>query len=206
MPTDREFGPEYLANHDELTGLLNRRGLMNELTRMAEQKPGNFSVSFIDLDGLKQINDTMGHELGDAMLRSAGDVLSNAVRTHASPEPKGERSNSDLEDDIISAARLGGDEFVIVLVGINDQEVLNKVQQRIKHQLIENGISASIDGLPHEAGLSPQELLHKADQLMLVQKENSKKEAERKKRLDKRLAAKLGRVLLNYSGVDSSRL
>ncbi|CAN5594322.1 hypothetical protein BH10ACI4_BH10ACI4_29240 [soil metagenome] len=87
-----------LSLRDELTGLYNRRGfnvLAEQAHRLARRSAEPFSVLFIDLDNLKQINDFRGHEAGSALLREMADLLRNTFR----------------ETDVI--ARLGGDEFVV---------------------------------------------------------------------------------------------
>ena len=92
---------ESLATRDSLTGLLNRRGLDEQLRRLlaaARRHDERGVVIFIDLDGFKAINDTMGHHAGDAMLRHLADLLTANVR----------------ESDVV--ARIGGDEFVVALV------------------------------------------------------------------------------------------
>ncbi|WP_235749765.1 EAL domain-containing protein [Mycolicibacterium mageritense] len=87
----------YLADHDDLTGLYNRRALMAHLEeRLAPGQPGPVSVMFFDLDRLKAINDYLGHTAGDAFIRILAERL----------------ERGDDEPKLI--ARLGGDEFVVV--------------------------------------------------------------------------------------------
>lgn len=89
---------EHMAYHDHLTGLPNRRKLIETLD-MAVEQDGNdndITLFFLDLDGFKTVNDTLGHHAGDEVLRLVGKRLSQGVR----------------EDDLV--ARLGGDEFAIV--------------------------------------------------------------------------------------------
>lgn len=86
----------YEANHDELTGLLNRRALMGVLEdSTANDEP--VTVLLIDLDGFKVTNDSLGHDTGDELLKAVADRLRRVIRP----------------SDIV--ARLGGDEFVVVL-------------------------------------------------------------------------------------------
>ncbi len=90
------------ATTDALTGLLNRRGLRDLLgDRLGEWPADAAALLYLDLDRFKQINDSMGHAVGDQLLRTVADRISSAVR----------------DDDLI--ARLGGDEFA-VLVGQGD--------------------------------------------------------------------------------------
>ncbi len=92
-----------LAIRDPLTGLLNRRSLIEHLEHAvlyAARHKTNFALLFLDLDKFKNINDTLGHEVGDELLRQVADRLRDAVR----------------ESDVV--ARLGGDEFVVLLEGL----------------------------------------------------------------------------------------
>jgi diguanylate cyclase (GGDEF)-like protein len=92
------------ATHDSLTQLPNRTLFGNRLHRLlASPAPGRLSVALIDLDDFKVVNDTLGHEIGDALLIAVADRLKNCVRP----------------GDTI--ARLGGDEFVVVLDGADGQ-------------------------------------------------------------------------------------
>src|SRR5215218_4053699 len=86
----------YLADHDSLTGLLDRRRFRAELDQYAsfsERYGGQGAVMIIDIDGLKDVNDSLGHHAGDNMIRAIADVLRERVRA----------------TDIV--ARLSGDEF-----------------------------------------------------------------------------------------------
>jgi diguanylate cyclase len=88
---------QHLADHDDLTGLLNRRALLTHLAdRLAARQPGPVAVLYIDLDRLKAINDSLGHAAGDWFIRGFADRLSACA---------GRRS---------MVARIGGDEFVVV--------------------------------------------------------------------------------------------
>jgi len=100
-----------LTDRDELTGLLNRRGFfaMVEETRCRARRAGaQVLVMYLDVDGLKRVNDEMGHAAGDAVLVAAGEALTLAFR----------------EEDVV--ARLGGDEFVaLAILGRCDDERLD---------------------------------------------------------------------------------
>jgi len=89
-----------LAYSDPLTGLGNRRAL-DERLEAAVQRGGPLSLAFCDLDVLKQINDTLGHDAGDDAIRRAADALAAAARGHAGAH----------------VCRVGGDEFCVVLEG-----------------------------------------------------------------------------------------
>lgn len=93
-----------LALHDALTGLPNRRLLMDRLSLAiahARRNKGSMAVMYLDLDGFKQINDTLGHDAGDTLLGMVAGRLVAAVR------------------EVDTVARLGGDEFVIALWGLS---------------------------------------------------------------------------------------
>ncbi len=93
----------HIAQHDALTGLPNRLALLMRLAQLlpeARRHQWNIAIMFIDLDRFKIINDTLGHQIGDEMLREVACRLSSVIR----------------ETDFV--ARLGGDEFVILLPGI----------------------------------------------------------------------------------------
>ncbi|RWX77343.1 EAL domain-containing protein [Neorhizobium lilium] len=107
---------EHNALHDPLTMLANRRKLDQELdllSRSSEGERQKFSILHLDLDRFKQINDTLGHAAGDAMLVHASRILSRSVRSN----------------DLV--ARIGGDEFVIVTVGKSSAEEMAQLAQRI---------------------------------------------------------------------------
>ncbi|WP_280154462.1 EAL domain-containing protein [Piscinibacter sp. XHJ-5] len=94
----------YMASHDSLTGLANRSSLQRDLARAVKRSNRHqkrFAVMFVDIDRFKQINDTLGHGVGDAMIKACGERLSKVLR----------------EDDAV--ARFGGDEFVLVLENLS---------------------------------------------------------------------------------------
>jgi diguanylate cyclase (GGDEF)-like protein len=107
---------EYLAYHDALTGLPNRSlfsKLLTEGIAQARRHERPLAVAFLDLDRFKQINDTLGHEAGDELLKEVARRLKGCVR------------NSD------SVARLGGDEFVVLLPELADEQHAAIVAQKI---------------------------------------------------------------------------
>jgi diguanylate cyclase (GGDEF)-like protein/PAS domain S-box-containing protein len=107
----------HLAHHDGLTDLPNRSLYLERLTMALEQATRNethVAVVFIDLDRFKNINDSMGHHVGDGLLRSVAKRLLDSVRAGD------------------TVCRLGGDEFVIVLQGAsNREEIMHIVADRI---------------------------------------------------------------------------
>lgn len=111
---------EFLARHDPLTRLSNRRSLVDQMGRALTQTPRTgtrVAVLFLDVDGLKRINDALGHAAGDELIIHIAQRLRKTVRN----------------DDIV--ARLGGDEFVVVLVRVGDLgdaiEVGEKIMQSV---------------------------------------------------------------------------
>lgn len=87
----------YLSNHDPMTGLYNRLYFNEELAKLDYGRQIPSSIIVADLNGLKQVNDTLGHEAGDRLILAAAEIIRSGVRT----------------DDV--AARIGGDEFAVIL-------------------------------------------------------------------------------------------
>ncbi|CAG4895220.1 hypothetical protein R69919_01978 [Paraburkholderia gardini] len=94
---------EFLGKHDVLTKLRNRSFYVDELNRLERKGPFPVTVIMADLNGLKRINDQLGHAAGDALLRRAGEVLAKALETP------------------FHAARIGGDEFAILLPATDER-------------------------------------------------------------------------------------
>ena len=123
---------ERQAFHDPLTGLANRLLFMNRVDFVLRRRTGNAAVIYIDLDNFKPVNDTYGHEAGDAVLKAAGERLLASLRP------------SD------TAARLGGDEFAVLLVDIPEEHI-GIVADRIVGNLSK---PLEFDGLELEVGAS----------------------------------------------------
>jgi diguanylate cyclase (GGDEF)-like protein/PAS domain S-box-containing protein len=101
-----------LAYHDPLTQLPNRLLFLDRLNQAlleSARSKTNVALLFLDLDGFKQVNDTAGHDAGDALLQEVAHRLSQAVR----------------QDDTV--ARIGGDEFTIILKNVAKKEVLERI-------------------------------------------------------------------------------
>lgn len=110
-----------LAYYDRLTDLPNRQLFQQTLDTAiarAETDADNFAVLFVDLDRFKRINDTLGHSMGDALLRSVADRL----RECAAEQPVSRK---------VEIARLGGDEFVVMVGGINSELDASQMADRI---------------------------------------------------------------------------
>ena len=152
------------ANYDSLTNLPNRRMFIDRLEqeiKLSYRKQQAFALIFLDLDNFKIINDSKGHDYGDALLVEAGKRITSSVR----------------EVDVV--ARIGGDEFAIILSDLSDLYNVETICQKILQNLIKpffisempSYISASI-GItlfPSDAGAA-LELLKNADQAMYLAK------------------------------------
>jgi diguanylate cyclase (GGDEF)-like protein/PAS domain S-box-containing protein len=112
---------EYLASHDSLTGLPNRvmfGELLNHVLASSQRNQRKFAVLFIDLDRFKFINDSLGHEAGDALLREVAHRLKDNLRA----------------SDIV--ARLGGDEFVMLLQDLHGIEQAGRIARKLLSAVI----------------------------------------------------------------------
>lgn len=157
---DRNY---YLANFDYLTGLVNRTQLENHFNYMisfAKRQKNSFAVLFLDLDQFKEVNDTLGHHIGDKLLIETAHRLKFLKR----------------ESDVV--ARLGGDEFVILLPNTSYEgakEVAQKVLHLIaKPYIIEKNslhvtVSIGISLYPKD-GKNMEILSQKADKAMYIAK------------------------------------
>jgi len=115
----------YISNHDHLTGLYNRRYFEDQAHRIDVKENLPLSIIMADTNGLKMINDSFGHDMGDELLKKAANVIKQACRT----------------EDII--VRYGGDEFIVVMTNTNSDEV-GKIARAIT-DLVLNVKVANID-------------------------------------------------------------
>jgi diguanylate cyclase (GGDEF)-like protein/PAS domain S-box-containing protein len=109
----------YQGTHDALTGIYNRAYFEEELARLENSHDFPISLVIADVDGLKVLNDTSGHQVGDELLRQVADVLSSVFRG----------------EDVL--ARIGGDEFAVLLPATKEttaEKMLARVRERVKQQ------------------------------------------------------------------------
>lgn len=170
---------KYLAYHDNLTGLPNRLMFLEYVSQavaFARRNSEQLSVVFIDLDNFKRVNDTLGHEAGDRLLKEVSDRILSCLReTDYIARPESEMT------DIV--ARIGGDEFLILLHNIPDSFLPGIVSDRIIKSLSKPicinknefyiGASIGITVYP-EDGESPDELIKNSDIAMYVAKTQGK--------------------------------
>jgi diguanylate cyclase (GGDEF)-like protein/PAS domain S-box-containing protein len=156
---------QYLATRDALTGLPNRLLLHERLTQAiakAKRSGHRVGVLFIDLDRFKNVNDTLGHRIGDELLKRVTAALSSALR----------------ETDLL--ARLGGDEFMVIVEDFDDPSVLGRIAQKLldaiqqpfeieSHDIFVTS-SIGIAVYPDDSD-DPEELLKHADVAMYRSKE-----------------------------------
>ncbi|MEO8267985.1 MAG: EAL domain-containing protein [Ilumatobacteraceae bacterium] len=149
---------EWAATHDELTRLPNRFRFLDQLARFLETSdPGAVAVMFIDLDNFKVINDSLGHGVGDELLRGMSERLRAVVR----------------DRDMLS--RFGGDEFIVMLrdIGatVSPVEIAERLRAEIAQPLVVDGaelfVTASIGiAVADRVGVTTTDLLRDADAAM----------------------------------------
>ncbi len=161
---------ESWAMHDALTGLPNRRLLMDRLSLAmahARRNKSTMAVMYVDLDGFKEINDTLGHEAGDALLKMVADRLAAAVR----------------QEDTV--ARMGGDEFVIGLWKLSHAQEVVKLASKVIHAVAQPyriqdcnvNITASVGvGVYPQHGDAVETLMKSADMALNEAKRAGKNE------------------------------
>lgn len=158
----------HLAQYDVLTGLANRtlfEERLDRAIRRAKRHGTGLAVMYLDLDRFKRINDSLGHDAGDALLKMTAERLESCVR----------------ETDVVS--RRSGDEFTVLLEGLAGPELsgvvasklLNAISEPFKLQKAEVFTSASIgiSTFP-ETGRTPSELISHADAALYLAKNNGR--------------------------------
>ena len=164
---NRERAIEHLAYHDDLTGLPNRNRFRTELDRAirrAAEKRHRLAVAVIDLDRFKEINDTLGHHVGDRLLLEVGSRL-EALEAESG--------------GAVRVARLGGDEFGALFPGVGIEEARSKAEEirtrlgepmETDEILLETQASIGLAAFPDHGG-DPGSLLRQAEVAMYVAKE-----------------------------------
>ncbi len=158
----------YLADHDSLTGLLDRRrfrGELDQFVSFSDRYGGQGALMIIDIDGLKAINDAHGHHAGDQLIRRVAGVLRERVRT----------------TDVV--ARLSGDEFAVLMPQTDTAGAL-QLGEDLRAQIAERSgpeaglpaatISVGITMFGANHGIGPEALLVAADQAMYQAKEDGR--------------------------------
>jgi two-component system cell cycle response regulator len=173
-----------LALSDTLTGLYNRRGFITiaeEQLKLARRAGYSLTLAFVDLDGMKRINDELGHEFGDQALVKTAEILRGTFRA----------------SDVI--ARLGGDEFIVLAIAAG-----TAFSARIRRQLVQSlaeynktpgavPLSFSV-GFSHfnpatdHASASIEDLMVEADKQMYIEKQQSRASRTFMEREKQRLA------------------
>ena len=144
--------------HDSLTGLRNRRGLFRHLEGLLEEEwVPDIGVLYLDLNGFKAVNDTLGHRVGDMALVGCADVL------RAASGPR----------DLV--CRLGGDEFVVVTAGPDGGAQADALVPALRDALagLPHPLGASIGRSVPREGDTPATLLERADASMYAEKRSS---------------------------------
>ena len=166
--TAAKLEAEKLATHDFLTGLPNRVRLADTVSSAiarARRSGGFCGIALIDFDRFKEINDTLGHEAGDAFLREAASRMKHALRS---------------TDTVI---RLGGDEFILVVSDLENQDDLNTAVERVveeisqpwefREAMLKPSASCGVAAYPAQ-GESLETLMQAADEAMYMAKGQGK--------------------------------
>ncbi len=174
---DKEKVLEYQATHDNLTGLPNRLLLLDRIehaiTKVVRHKIIG-GLIFIDLDNFKEVNDTLGHDIGDALLIMVAKKIREIVR----------------DEDTI--ARIGGDEFIILLDNVGNNKVdakinINNLAEKVKEALnsithIEGNVNVSTPSIGitlfSDSSVSVKDIIKQADTAMYVAKKQGKNAIE----------------------------
>lgn len=159
---------EMVATTDTLTGLKNRRGFDDNFARELDRTRRGISVGgvlvVIDLDSFKAINDTYGHQAGDACLKLVAEMLAKEIRV------------------MDTACRLGGDEFVLLMTDSTQELLLTRVQNiawKLNHLILAWGdvniaINASVGMKPYHKGDTADTIFAEADENMYAEKKRTK--------------------------------
>lgn len=190
---------EYHALHDDLTGLANRKLLTDRLDQAihnSQQERTSFAILVMDLDRFKEVNDTLGHEVGDKLLQKVAQRLVNLLR----------------EVDVI--VRLGGDEFAVLLTTAQEEQA-EKIAEKIVLEFqkvftindtpLYIGVSIGIAVYPQH-GSSSQTIQQRADVAMYVAKRNKTGYAVYNPQYDEYSIGKLSLISDLRKAIDKNQL
>ncbi len=153
---------EYLSLHDHMTSLYNRKYMQDSIKRLDTKRNLPFSVIYMDVNGLKLVNDSLGHEMGDRLIISVANALKGMLRS----------------DDIVG--RIGGDEF-LVLLPKTDIESTERVAERIESTVSDTKIGSLVPSVAFGCAVKTEddqsilETLKRAEALMYKGKLKSSK-------------------------------
>jgi diguanylate cyclase (GGDEF)-like protein len=175
-----------LALHDQLTGLPNRACFYERVAEALDPPGSAAGLLFLDLDRFKEINDTLGHHAGDAVLAELGARLRRAFR---------------VEDTV---ARLGGDEFAVLLTGPDDmrrasEDAVERIAEALEQPFLVEGLSIAVEAsigiaLHPEHGADTGTLLRRADAAMYAAKRAGVTHAFHDRTLERRDTQRLALV------------
>lgn len=148
---------EKLSYRDMLTGLYNRNRYIERLEAYKQVQDQQIGAIYIDLNGLKKVNDEQGHRAGDELIVRAAGTIAGIF----------------AED----AYRVGGDEFVVILLDVSREDFARKTEQ-LRRQMQENSVDASIGGVWQASTENLEELLRRADENMYREKKRYYSQAD----------------------------
>lgn len=148
---------EKLSYRDMLTGLYNRNRYIERLEAYKQVQDQQIGAIYIDLNGLKKVNDEQGHRAGDELIVRAAGTIAGIF----------------AED----AYRVGGDEFVVILLDVSREDFARKTEQ-LRRQMQENGVDASIGGVWQASTENLENLLRRADENMYREKKRYYSQAD----------------------------
>ena len=148
---------EKLSYRDMLTGLYNRNRYIERLEAYKQVQDQQIGAIYIDLNGLKKVNDEQGHRAGDELIVRAAGTIAGIF----------------AED----AYRVGGDEFVVILLDVSREDFARKTEQ-LRRQMQENGVDASIGGVWQASTENLEDLLRRADENMYREKKRYYSQAD----------------------------
>lgn len=148
---------EKLSYRDMLTGLYNRNRYIERLEAYKQVQDQQIGAIYIDLNGLKRVNDEQGHRAGDELIVRAAGTIAGIF----------------AED----AYRVGGDEFVVILLDVSREDFARKTEQ-LRRQMQENSVDASIGGVWQASTENLEDLLRRADENMYREKKRYYSQAD----------------------------